>query len=111
MDRSLPGSSIHGIFQAKALEWGAIAFSKQEGLANSHYILNCKLWREKGRIDETIYGKWYLNSGDCRGNDGENKPVNTDYFPCTALNHIGAYDRGSVMFSLTRQFRKPRRHR
>ena len=27
MDCSLPGSSIHGIFQARALEWGAIAFS------------------------------------------------------------------------------------
>ena len=28
MDCSLPGSSIHGIFQARVLEWGAIAFSK-----------------------------------------------------------------------------------
>ena len=27
MDYSLPGSSIHGIFQARVLEWGAIAFS------------------------------------------------------------------------------------
>ena len=27
MDCSLPGSSIHGIFQAKVLEWVAIAFS------------------------------------------------------------------------------------
>ena len=27
MDCSLPGSSVHGIFQAKLLEWGAIAFS------------------------------------------------------------------------------------
>ena len=27
MDCSLPGSSAHGIFQAKVLEWGAIAFS------------------------------------------------------------------------------------
>ena len=27
MDRSLPGSSIHGIFQARVLECGAIAFS------------------------------------------------------------------------------------
>ena len=27
MDCSLPGSSVHGIFQAKVLEWGAIAFS------------------------------------------------------------------------------------
>ena len=27
MDCSLPGSSIHGIFQSRVLEWGAIAFS------------------------------------------------------------------------------------
>ena len=27
MDCSLPGSSAHGIFQARVLEWGAIAFS------------------------------------------------------------------------------------
>ena len=33
MDRSLPGSSIHGIFQARVLEWGAIAFSKDLMLA------------------------------------------------------------------------------
>ena len=30
MDYSLPGSSVHGIFQAKVLEWGAIAFSPAE---------------------------------------------------------------------------------
>ena len=29
MDCSLPGSSIHGIFRARVLEWGAIAFSHQ----------------------------------------------------------------------------------
>ena len=29
MDCSLPGSSIHGIFQARVLEWGAIAFSNE----------------------------------------------------------------------------------
>ena len=28
MDCSLPGSLVHGIFQAKVLEWGAIAFSR-----------------------------------------------------------------------------------
>ena len=32
MDFSLPGSSIHGIFQARVLEWGAIAFS--EGISS-----------------------------------------------------------------------------
>ena len=31
IDGSLPGSSVHGIFQATVLEWGAIAFS-----ADSH---------------------------------------------------------------------------
>ena len=31
MDCSLPGSSVHGIFQARVLEWGAIAFSASEG--------------------------------------------------------------------------------
>ena len=30
MDCSLPGSSVHGIFQARVLEWGAIAFSGRD---------------------------------------------------------------------------------
>ena len=30
MDCSLPGSSTHGIFQARVLEWGAIAFSARK---------------------------------------------------------------------------------
>ena len=28
MDCSSPGSSVHGIYQARVLEWGAIAFSE-----------------------------------------------------------------------------------
>ena len=32
MDCSLPGSSVHGIFQARVLEWGAIAFSALDTL-------------------------------------------------------------------------------
>ena len=41
MDYSLPGSSIHGIFQARVLEWGAIAFSVQilHIYINIHYLL------------------------------------------------------------------------
>ena len=31
MDCSLLGSSVHGIFQARVLEWGVIAFSGREG--------------------------------------------------------------------------------
>ena len=30
MDCSLPGSSVHGIFQARVLEWGTTAFSTEE---------------------------------------------------------------------------------
>ena len=35
MDCSLPGSSVHGIFQARVPEWGAIAFSGNSGM--HHY--------------------------------------------------------------------------
>ena len=35
MDCSLPGSSVHGIFQTRGLEWGAIAFSNN-GMLLSH---------------------------------------------------------------------------
>ena len=38
MDCSIPGSSVHGIFQARVLEWGAIAFSVQ-GPSNMHLKL------------------------------------------------------------------------
>ena len=36
MDCSLPGSSVHGIFQARVLEWGAIAFSKLAQLPSKY---------------------------------------------------------------------------
>ena len=49
MDCSLPGSSIHGIFQARVLEWGAIAFSpggsrdpKGAGHCSAHVWLICE---------------------------------------------------------------------
>ena len=41
MDCSLPGSSIHGIFQARALEWGAIALSKRKLSTEELMLLNC----------------------------------------------------------------------
>ena len=36
MDCRPPGSSVHGIFQARVLEWGAIAFSDAHGY---YYLL------------------------------------------------------------------------
>ena len=35
-DGSPPGSSIHGIFQARVLEWGAIAFSVGSKYTSTH---------------------------------------------------------------------------
>ena len=42
MDCSLPGFSVHGIFQARALEWVAIAFSmlKPSSKDYEHYLAN-----------------------------------------------------------------------
>ena len=53
MDCSLPGSSAHGIFQARVLEWGAIAFSS--------YCLFIGLDVEYSVSDSTIGGF------ECRG--------------------------------------------
>ena len=51
MDCSLPGSSIHGIFQARILEWGAIAFSVSVNLllwkTEKHTGTILKAWAEK----------------------------------------------------------------
>ena len=49
MDCSLPGSSIHGIFQVRVLEWGATAFSGycgQESLRGNGVatIVNKRVW-------------------------------------------------------------------
>ena len=45
MDYSLPGSSVHGICQARVLEWVAIAFSEKlsdiqifQQISNKHYF-------------------------------------------------------------------------
>ena len=38
MDCSPPGSSVHGIFQARVLEWGAIAFSVGIQLVLNKYL-------------------------------------------------------------------------
>ena len=39
MDCSPPGSSVHGVFQARVLEWGAIAFSLSSFYACPNFCL------------------------------------------------------------------------
>ena len=76
MDCSLPGSSIHGIFQARVLEWGAIAFSyryerwtikKAEHRRITAFELWC--WRRLLRVPWTAR----------RSNQSILKKINPDY--------------------------------
>ena len=39
IDGSPPGSSIHGIFQARVLEWGAIAFSINSAIVDIYSVI------------------------------------------------------------------------
>ena len=65
MDCSLPGSSVHGIFQARVLEWSAIAFSnKVKGWKTIWYIIKlCRVLNlkviEGGAIGKII-GNGYI---------------------------------------------------
>ena len=52
MDCSLPGSSVRGIFQARALEWGAIAFSNNN--RSTHLFCQVLFW--------VIYMYYFLQS-------------------------------------------------
>ena len=40
MDHSLPGSSVHGILQARVLEWDAIAFSEAHSIQIYKYVMH-----------------------------------------------------------------------
>ena len=44
MDCSPPGSSAHGIFQTRVLEWGAIAFSVLRVRGNEKFGQSKKSW-------------------------------------------------------------------
>ena len=54
MDCSLPGSSVHGIFQARILEWGAIAFSDE----SIQVEINESMAEEKGKTEDEMAG-WH----------------------------------------------------
>ena len=54
MDCSLPGSSIHGIFQARVLEWGAIAFSNSR-----EEVMVKHSWQEEKGTTEDEMAEWH----------------------------------------------------
>ena len=54
MDCSPPGSSVHGIFQARVLEWGAIAFSDKIVDQEPYYL---KTLHKLKKISKKTQGK------------------------------------------------------
>ena len=57
MDCSLPGSSIHGIFQARVLEWVAISFSGDLLPTNYHFFKH---------LDNSLQGKDFHNQQEAK---------------------------------------------
>ena len=64
MDRSPPGSSVHGIFQARTLEWGAIAFSEC-------HLHSGNGWKERGRRKQERMDSPLRSPGYEAGNEEE----------------------------------------
>ena len=52
IDCSLPGSAVHGIFQARVLEWGAIAFSAR----HQQISVNSRVQSEDLRVHQLEVG-------------------------------------------------------
>ena len=66
MDYSLPGSSIHGIFQARILEWGAISFSRGPSQLRDQTQVSCIVGRcfTVWATGESIYSYWKNDNFD-----------------------------------------------
>ena len=60
MDCSLLGSSIHGIFQARTLEWVAITFSKGSSQPRDQTHISCLLHWQAGSLPADPPGRSYL---------------------------------------------------
>ena len=77
MDYSLPGSSIHGTFQARVLEWVAISFSRGSSrprdwthvsrFAGRHFTVwatkEVTMWEPWAYISSIIRGQWLRRKG------------------------------------------------
>ena len=65
MDSSPPGSPVHGILQARALEWGAISFSDFKTTAFIFLHFHMVLWGgERGRVEIVALKIWLKNPCD-----------------------------------------------
>ena len=66
MDCSLSGSSVHGIFQARVLEWVAISFSRVSSQSRDRTLVSCTadrhftIWatREAHQLTKMLHKSW-----------------------------------------------------
>ena len=71
MDCNLTGSSVHGIFQVRVLEWGAIAFSMtnlDSVLKSRDITLLTKVWPVKAMVFPVVmygYESWTIKKAEC----------------------------------------------
>ena len=79
MDCSLPGSSIHGIFQARVLEWGAIAFSAHCTTLAKSLLFDFNYQFTLGFPGGIMVKNLPANAGDPR--DAGFNPSESVYFP------------------------------
>ena len=92
MDCSLPGSSVHGIFQARVLKWGAIAeIVKQEMARVNIDILGIQelKWTGMGKFNSNDHYIYYYGQESLRKNGASiivNKRVQNAVLGCYLKN-------------------------
>ena len=78
MGRSLPGSSVHGIFQARLLEWVVMPSSR-----------GCSLLRDQTRFAYvSCIGRWILYQGGIKGATREAQKHWSGYLPGYLPGHL-----------------------
>ena len=69
MDCSPPGSSVHGISQARILEWVAVSFSSNDGymlyFCPNQQLYNTESWTLMWSLDIIIYDYWFISCHKC----------------------------------------------
>ena len=81
MDCGPPGSSVHGIFQARILEWAAISSSRRSSLPRDQIHISC--------IDRQILYHWAPWEAHQNSTKGKNKYASIHAWRNTYRNNIG----------------------
>ena len=86
MDCSAPGSSIHGIFQARILEWFAISFSRGSSQPRDQTWVSCTA--EKLFTDWAVWD-WHKNRSTDQRNQTESQEISSCSYGYLIFNKRG----------------------